>query len=50
MSALNPRHSNQKSDALPTEPNGHTVTDRKNIYPTVKVSRWKDVNIKQEKC
>ena len=50
MRDLNPRHSNQKSDALPTELTGHTVTTRKNIYLTVKVSSRKDVNIKQEKC
>ena len=50
MSALNPRHSNENSDALPTELTGYTVRARKNIYPTVKVSSRKDVNIKQEKC
>ena len=38
----------KKSDALPTELTGHTVTTRKNIYLTVKVSSRKDVNIKQE--
>ena len=50
MRDLNPRHSNYKSDALPTLLTGHTVTARKNIYPTVKVSSRKEVNIKQEKC
>ena len=50
MRALNPRHSGQKSDALPTELTGHTVTTWKNMYLTVKVSSRKNVNIKQEKC
>ena len=46
MKDLNPRHANQKSDALPTELTGHTVTTRENIYLTVKVSRRKNVNMK----
>ena len=50
MTALNPRHSNKKSDALPTELTGHTTITWKNMYLTVKVSSRKDVNIKQEKC
>ena len=50
MRDLNPRSSDQKSEALPTELIGHTVTTRKNIYLTVKVSSMKNVNIKQEKC
>ena len=50
MRALNPRHSGQKSDALPTKLTGHTVTTCKNMYLTVKVSSRKNVNIKQEKC
>ena len=50
MSDLNPRSSDKKSEALPTELIGHTVTTWKNMYLTVKVSSRKDVNIKQEKC
>ena len=46
MWALNPRNSNQKPHTLPTELTGHTVTTRKNIYLTVKVSSKKNVNIK----
>ena len=50
MTNLNPRTSDFKSDALPTEQTGHTVTTRKNMYLTVKISSRKNVNIKQEKC
>ena len=50
MRGLNPRPSNKKSDALPTELTGETITAWKNIYITVKASSRKNVNIKQEKC
>ena len=50
MRALNPRHSGEKSDALPTELTGPTTTTWKNMYLTVKVSSRKNVNIKLEKC
>ena len=50
MRDLNPRPSDENSDALPTELTGHKVTIRKNMYLTVKVSSRKNVNIKQEKC
>ena len=50
MTNLNPRPSDFKSDALLTEQTGHTVTTRKNMYLTVKISSRKNVNIKQEKC
>ena len=50
MRDLNPRPSDYKSDALPTELTGHTITTWKNMYLTVKVSSRKNVNIKQEKC
>ena len=38
MTDLNPRPSDKKSDALPTELTGHTLRTWKNIYITVKVS------------
>ena len=50
MRDLNPRSSDQKSEALPAELIGHTVTTWKNMYLPVKVSSRKNVNIKQEKC
>ena len=50
MRDLNPRPSDYKSDALPTELTGHTTITWKNMYLTVKVSSRKIVNIKQEKC
>ena len=50
MRDLNPRPSDSKFDGLPTELTGHTVTNWKNMYITVKVSSRKNVNIKQEKC
>ena len=50
MRDLNPRPSDENSDALATELTGHKVTIRKNMYLTVKVSSRKNVNIKQEKC
>ena len=50
MTNLNPRPPDFNSDALLTEQTGHTVTTRKNMYLTVKISSRKNVNIKQEKC
>ena len=50
MTDLNQRPSDEKPDVLPTEQTGHTVTTRKNMYLTVKVSSRKNVNIKQQKC
>ena len=50
MRDLNPRPSDERSDALPTELTGHTTITWKNIYLTVKVSSRKNVKIKQEKC
>ena len=50
MTDLNPRPADENPDALPTELTGRTVTTRKNMYLTVKVSSRKNVNIKQEKC
>ena len=37
MSDLNPRPTDSKSDDLPTELTGHTVTMWKHLYLTVKV-------------
>ena len=50
MRDLNPRSSDSKSDALPTELNEHTTITWKNMYLTVKVSSRRNVNIKQENC
>ena len=37
MKDLNPRPSNSKSEALPTELTGHTLKTWKNMFITVKV-------------
>ena len=50
MRNVKPRSADQKSEALPTELIGHTVTTWKYMYLPVNVSSRKDVNIKQEKC
>ena len=50
MRDLNTGPSSYNSDAPRNELTEHTVTTRKKMYLTVKVSRRKNVYIKPEKC